>query len=222
MKKYSTIIFDLDGTLADTSKGIYNCVRYTQQKMNLPAITDAQLHSHVGPPMHESYARNFGLSGDELEMAVRFHKEYALKCGWREATVYKGIPELLITLKNNGIKLAVATLKYEATAKKMLEYLEISGYFDVICGTLSDVKLTKAELLLKCVENCHDETENSMLIGDSLYDALGAQEASIDFIGVTYGFGFKSKEDVNEYPNVAFAHHPTQIAEHIVTNENGQ
>ena len=67
MSKYKTIIFDLDGTLADTSEGIYNCIRYAQKMMKLPLITDAQMRSHIGPPMHESYERNFHRSGADLE-----------------------------------------------------------------------------------------------------------------------------------------------------------
>lgn len=202
MKEYTTIIFDLDGTLADTSEGIYNCVRYTQNKMNLPEITDAQLHSHIGPPMHESYAKNFGLSGEELERAVGYHKEYALQQGWRETAVYRGIPELLYALQKKGIRLAVATLKYEDTAKKMLKHLEIDNFFTTICGTLTDIKMTKSELLKKCIQNCNGDITKTILIGDSSYDAIGAHQAGIDFFGVTYGFGFKSKADVDEYPNV--------------------
>ena len=203
--KHNLIIFDLDGTLADTSEGIYNCIRYAQTKMGLPPISDEQMRSHIGPPMHESYERNFHLSGPDLEKAVGYHKEYALTKGLFEASLYEGMPQLLSQLKQCGYKLAVATLKFEETAQKMLTFLNISYFFDVICGTLSDVKLTKAQLLEKCIQLCHGTKDTSMLVGDSSYDALGAQEAGIGFLGVTYGFGFKSKQEVDELPNVGCA-----------------
>ena len=205
MSPYQTIIFDLDGTLADTSEGIYNCIRYAQKMMGLPPITSAQMHSHIGPPMHESYEKNFHLTDHELERAVGYHKEYALTQGLYEASLYEGIPQLLSQLKSRGLKLAVATLKYEETAQKMLSFLKIAPLFDVICGTLSEVKLTKAQLLLKCVDLCQGEKNTTLLVGDSSYDALGAQEAGIDFLGVTYGFGFQTADDVNQYPNVGSA-----------------
>lgn len=205
MKAYHTIIFDLDGTLADTSEGIYNCIRYAQEKMGLPPITSEQMRSHIGPPMHESYERNFHLSGLDLEKAVSFHKEYALTKGLFEASLYEGMSQLLSQLKQRGFKLAVATLKYEETAQKMLTFLNVAHYFDVICGTLSDVKLTKDQLLEKCIQLCHGSKDTSLLIGDSSYDACGAQEAGIGFLGVTYGFGFKSKQEVDEFPNVGCA-----------------
>ena len=205
MRPYQTIIFDLDGTLADTSEGIYNCIRHAQKMMSLPPITSAQMRSHIGPPMHESYERNFHLTGHELERAVGYHKEYALTKGLYEASLYEGIPQLLSQFKSRGLKLAVATLKYEETAQKMLAFLNIAHYFDVICGTLSDVKLTKAQLLNKCIQLCGGTQDTSLLIGDSSYDALGAQEAGIDFLAVTYGFGFSSFSDANHYPNIGCA-----------------
>lgn len=215
METYRTIIFDLDGTLADTSEGIYNCIRYAQKMMSLPSITDAQMRSHIGPPMQESYERNFHLTGAELERAIGFHKEYALSKGLYEAAVYEGIPQLLSQLKQSGYKLAVATLKYEETAKKMLSFLQVADSFDAICGALAEVKLTKAQLLEKCVNLCDGSKESSLLIGDSSYDALGAQETGIDFLGVTYGFGFQTADDVNQYPNVGCAGSPTEISAYI-------
>lgn len=215
MKTYKTIIFDLDGTLADTSEGIYNCIRYAQEKMSLPPISSEQMRSHIGPPMHESYERNFHLTGLDLEKAIGYHKEYALTKGLFEASLYEGIPELLSRLKESGCKLAVATLKYEETAQKMLSFLNVAPYFDVICGALSDVKLTKAQLLEKCVDLCQGEKSTALLVGDSSYDALGAREAGIDFLGVTYGFGFTNKQEVDEFPNVGCAESPTEILAHI-------
>lgn len=217
MEFSNLIIFDLDGTLADTSEGIYNCIRYAQEKMGLTPITSEQMRSHIGPPMHESYERNFHLSGQDLEKAVRYHKEYALTKGLFEASLYEGVPELLSQLRELGYKLAVATLKYEETAQKMLTFLKIAQYFNVICGALSDVKLTKAQLLNKCIQLCGGTQETSMLVGDSSYDAIGAQEAGIDFFGVTYGFGFKNKQEVGKFPNVGCAETVEEIGKFIVS-----
>ncbi|MCQ2284706.1 MAG: HAD hydrolase-like protein [Bacteroidales bacterium] len=215
MKRYNTIIFDLDGTIADTSEGIYNCIRFVQEKLRLPAITSEQMRSHIGPPMQESYARNFGLSGAQLDEAVSYHKEYALTKGLYEATLYPGIPTLLQSLSDEGCRLAMATLKFEETARKMLDYLKVSSYFHAICGTLSQIKLTKAQLLAKSIERCKSSKSNALLIGDSSYDAIGAHQAGIDFLGVTYGFGFKSKADVDEYPNVGCAERISDILTQI-------
>ncbi len=186
MKKL--VIFDMDGTLADTSEGILNSIRYTQKMMDLPGITYEQMLSHVGPPMEESYAKNFGLSGDKLKKAVSYHKEYAVKQGYRELRVYGGITDLLRTMKERGIMLAVATLKAQRTAEMICdEYFH--GLFRVISGTENETA-TKEYLLRKCLKILGIPDENAVLVGDSVHDADGARQAGIDFVAVTYGFGF--------------------------------
>ena len=198
-QKYQLVIFDLDGTLADTLPGVINCVKYVQKKMSLPEITEAQLYSHVGPPMEESYNRNFGLTGDGLKKAVELHKEYAVSQGYRELTIYEGIYELLNKLRENGIKTAVATLKAQTTAEKIFKEYKMDSLFDIVIGTDSRNPKTKAQLLTECLEATGIKKEDAVLIGDSKYDAIGAAQAEIDFIAVTYGFGFKDQNDLNEF-----------------------
>lgn len=193
MKKLA--IFDFDGTIADTSPGIVNSVRYTQEKMKLPEITYEQMLSHVGPPMEESYAKNFGLSGERLKEAVIYHKEYAMKRGYREVKVYDGILELLCTLKEKGINTAVATLKAQSTAEKILREFFLDSLFDFVIGTDVNRRMSKAEMLQLCMERLQHRVSETVLIGDSHYDADAAAEAGIDFIALTYGFGYKSESE---------------------------
>ena len=207
MKKL--VIFDMDGTLADTSEGILNSIRYTQKKMKLPELTHEQMLSYVGPPMEESYARNFGLSGELLKKAVQYHKEYAMQKGYRELRVYDGIVDLLNALHRNGIHTAVATLKAQTTADKIAEEY-FPGLFDLIVGTSLNNPMTKAEILLECVCRLQVKKENAVLIGDSIYDADGAAAAGIDFIAVTYGFGFRSDEKISA-EHIAVVDKPDEI-----------
>ena len=199
MSKYELIIFDLDGTLADTSPGILNSIRYARKMMDLPEITLEQMYSHVGPPMEESYNRNFGLTGEKLKQAVSYHKEYAMEQGYKEIELYQGVPELITELKKHGYKIAVATLKAHTTAVKIFESLSLTDKFDIIKGVDINSPMTKAQLLEYCLEQIGTPKEKALLIGDSVYDAKGAQEAGIDFLAVTYGFGFKKGE--NEIPD---------------------
>lgn len=193
MKKLA--IFDFDGTIADTSPGIVNCVRYAQQKMGLPELTYEQMLTHVGPPMEESFAKNFGLSGEKLKQAIIWYKEYACEKGYRELEIYPGIRELLEMLKQKGIYTAIATLKAQTTLDKILEEYGLKKYFDFALGTNTEQPVTKAEMLDKCMEKACCDKENTVLIGDSKYDSEAAQNAGIDFIAVTYGFGFRCAKD---------------------------
>ena len=203
MGRYDLVIFDLDGTIADTSPGILNSIRYVQKQMGLPEITLEQMYSHVGPPMEESYRRNFWLEGEELRRAVELHKEYAVKQGYREIEVYPGIPQLLGRLHEEGVKTAVATLKAQATAEKIFAEFGLSRMFYLVLGTDAAAPKTKAQLLEECLIKLSCAKERAVLVGDSKYDAEGAQQAGIDFIAVTYGFGFKRAADAVVYSPVA-------------------
>ena len=205
MKPYKVVIFDLDGTLADTSEGIYNSIRFAQKTMNLKEITLEQMRSHVGPPMAVSYKKNFGLEGKDLERAIALHKQYALEKGAFEVSFYDGIDDLLCRLKENGCTICVATLKIEQTAKKIMDHFGKTAFFDLIRGVTAGGNETKASILKDCVKFACVDTSKCVLIGDSVYDAQGAQEAGMDFIGVTYGFGFKSKEEVLQMGAIAAA-----------------
>lgn len=220
MKDYRLIIFDLDGTLADTSEGIYNSIRYTQEKMNLyPPETEEQMRSHIGPPVEESYNRIFGLTGERLQQAAAYHKEYALQKGLYEARLYDGIPELLAQLKPDH-RLAVATLKFEETANKMLTHLGIAHYFDIICGAIPGQHTTKLDTLQRAMLHCHAIPDQTLLIGDSQYDAIGAQQAGMDFLAVTYGFGFKNEDNVNRHLSIGILSCVSMMQYFFYNNKN--
>jgi phosphoglycolate phosphatase len=213
---YRAVLFDLDGTLADTSKGIYNAIRHTEKLLNLEPISEDQMRSHIGPPPEKSFQRSFGLSGANLEKAVSIYRQYSLECGLYEAEIYSDMPELLMALKKLGYKLGVVTLKSEEIAIRMLRYLNIASYFDVIKGAQSGLLVMKSVLLDLSVSQLLLNRSDCVLIGDSDYDAIGAEEAEMDFIGVLYGFGFRTEDDLKKYKNVACVRLVNELREFLV------
>jgi phosphoglycolate phosphatase len=201
--KYKAILFDLDGTLADTSRGIYNAIRHTEKLLNLESISAEQMRLHIGPPPEESFQRSFGLSGANLKKAVTIYRQYSLEYGLYEAEIYNDMLELLMVLKGLEYKLGVVTLKSEEIAIKMLRYLNVASYFDVIKGTHPDLLIKKSTLLNLSASQLLLNRSDCVLIGDSDYDAIAAQEVGIDFIGVLYGFGFRTEADVKKYKDTS-------------------
>ena len=85
---------------------------------------------------------------------------------------------------------------------------------DFVYGTDMEGKLTKADLIRKCVDSFSGITKDeAIMLGDSSYDAVAAQEAGVDFAGVTYGFEFRTKDDVDKYPNVGCIEHLSMLIE---------
>lgn len=192
LDKYNVVLFDLDGTLLDTSPGIFNSVRFAESQMEFQPISDNKLKSFVGPPPIESYMNNYGVSHEKAVEATKFHRQYGAENGIYEAKVYEGIPELLAQLKDKGYKLGVCTLKRQDIAEKVLNNFELLHYFDTVVGIDNQESLTKADTINIALDNLnYSDKSKVVLIGDSMYDADGADKANIDFIGVTYGFGLQ-------------------------------
>ncbi len=192
---YNTVLFDLDGTLLDTSEGIINSIIYTEKHVPLPAISQEQRNRFIGPPLLASFMRAYHLEEKDALYAVEIYRERYQQKGAMEACVYNGLFELLNDLRLSGRKLAVATLKLEEYAGKVLKHFGLESYFDCVVGSDLMGKKTKADIVRRCLEqmDCHD-LSSAVLIGDSQYDMDGALESGIQFIGVTYGFGFSSAD----------------------------
>lgn len=203
--KYNVVIFDLDGTLLDTSKGIFNSVRYAESKMGFNPVLEEQLALFVGPPPVEMYQKIYGVSLNVAMEATKYHREYGRNKGFYESIIYEGMVELLHELKNNGVLLGVATLKAHDITIKLLDYFELSHFFDAIVGIDNGESLTKTDTIKIALNKCKiTDYKKSVLIGDSKYDAIGALEVGCDFIGVTYGYGFTTFADISEFDNVGF------------------
>jgi phosphoglycolate phosphatase len=216
--RYSTVIFDLDGTLLDTSEGIMVGVNYTAEKLGLPELTSERKKSFIGPPLIDSFIREFDLSENKAREAVGIYRQRYNEKGLYEAKQYNRIKELLVTLKEKNCKTAVATLKRDDFAKQILSHFELAEYFDVIKGIENDNN-SKSEIILMCLKKLEqNDLSKVVMVGDSEYDAIGAEQVGIDFIAVTYGFGFKDRTDVRNYKNILIAENIEDIKSCLISS----
>ncbi len=183
------IIFDLDGTLLDTSIGIFNSVRFTEKAMGFAKIPDSSLCEFLGPPPRSMYKKIYGVDEETAFRAAQMHRKYGRERAIYEARVYPGIIETLEFLKRKGCKLAVSTLKSQEIAEIVLEKFKLKQYFDKIVGMDNNESFTKAKTIQLAMQGCEAKVP-AVMVGDSQYDWDGAFELGIDFIGVLYGFGF--------------------------------
>ena len=192
-KKYETIVFDLDGTLLDTSPGIFNSVRFAEQQLGFEPIPDDRLRVFVGPPPKQMYQKVYGVDEETATKATAFHRQYSREKAIYEATVYPGMKQTLSALKQQGYKLAVATLKGQRIAEKVLQIHEMADFFDSIVGMDEVESFTKCNTIHVAMAET-GTTGNVLMVGDSEYDYVGACEAKVDFVGAVYGFGIVAEE----------------------------
>lgn len=209
--KYKLVIFDFDGTIADTSEGILDSHKYTLEVMRRNVPSEKILRSVIGGSLLETYKKQFGFTDDQARKAVNIYRERYAQVGIHKACLYPGFKKMVFELKKQGYKIGVATLKAERFATCMLNKMGIIDYFDVICGMDDSDRYTKASLVRKCCSICGVNECEAVLVGDSESDINGSIEAHVHFIGVTYGFGFKP--DVNY--DFCVAHHIEEIFNYL-------
>lgn len=195
-KKY--ILFDLDGTLTDSCRGITNAVAYALEYYGIHVEDKDTLRPFIGPPLRDSFREFYGFSEDKALEAVEKYREYYNGGGMFENQVYDGIPELLEHLREAGCELFVATSKPKVMAIQILEYFDLAKWFTDIQGPeLNGFREKKAEVIQYVLEkNQIRDRSQAVMVGDRRHDVEGALACSLSCIGVLYGFG--SRRELEE------------------------
>ncbi|MGN1032583.1 MAG: HAD family hydrolase [Intestinibacter sp.] len=201
MKNYDAYIFDFDYTLADATGPIVDSFNYAFDKLNIQRATYQQIVNTVGIPIGEAYTL---LTGDDSEKGVKLFKIYQKERSDEitvEQTVFIGkAKEVLQKLKEDNKKIAIVSSRWGQRIHDILVNLEARELVDYIIGTEHvDNYKPNPEGLFKVVDMM--KCENPLYVGDSYIDAETAQNAEVDFVGVTTGT--TSREKLESYPNVA-------------------
>lgn len=206
--KYKYVIFDFDGTINDTSPGVYATFRGVLDSYGID-YSNIDFSKHIGPPLDFTYTEFVG--AERKDEAILRHYDIYQKLNAAEMChVYDDIPELIERLYKQGYVIALASSKYEPHAVLSLKNLHLYDYFTKVYGQ-TEKRGYKSEILRQLIaDNGWDKSE-CVMIGDTLYDVNGANENGIDVIAVTYGFG--KRNDLENANTVAVVDTPLQLAE---------
>ncbi len=197
MPGYETVIFDLDGTLTDSQKGIVNSLRFALSRFGIDEADTKALVAFIGPPLHESFRKQYGFSDGDARRAVAHYREYFAEKGIYENELYPGIVALLEKLSDRGAAMMIATTKPGIYAGKIVEHFKLGKYFRAVRGSnLDGTMMEKVELIGSLVEGLSLRHSATVMVGDRKHDILGARANGIDSIGVEYGYG--SREELLE------------------------
>lgn len=191
MSKYKVVLFDLDGTISNTSEGVFKSAAYALKKMGKQIPDDKTLSRFIGPPLHYSFeAFCNDVSTEEIAAAVAFYRERYVVEGVHECRLYDGIKATIKALKEGGIRLGVATAKPQLPAEDVLQFLGVYDLFDTVSGEFDNIREDK-DLIIEFALNSLGVSDRSevLMVGDRFYDIEGAKKLGLDSVGVTYGFG---------------------------------
>ncbi len=196
MPRYDCVIFDLDGTLIDSSPGIIAAVNKSLQLLGQDALTYAQIKSCIGPPIADTIGqiKNYSVQDKEKFYSV-FRPIYSSEF-LMDLDIYPGIEKLLLELRHNHILLGIATNKRVDYAIKLLQNIGLSKYFDSINCMDLDGKLKKRDLVEACIKDLDISPAKTVMIGDSENDLNAAITCGTDFIGAGYGYGLQNRSHI--------------------------
>ncbi|NOR86973.1 MAG: HAD hydrolase-like protein, partial [Bacteroidales bacterium] len=185
------VLFDLDGTIINPKQGIINSILFAVEKTGLQEQKPEELNSFIGPPLHQSFQKRYGVSESEAFEMVRQFRVYYAEKGIRECYVYDGIEELVKKLHSHQIFLSLATSKPIGFANQLLEYFKLDKYFSFTAGALMDGKRTdKKEVIQFALDHIPTfEKQEILMIGDREFDIEGGQFHGLKTAWAQWGFG---------------------------------
>lgn len=210
MSKFKYILFDFDGTLTDSSEGIFKSLTYAFESYGHGTPPQELLKKFIGPPLYHSFTVYCGFDDKHAwEMTDKYRERYR-KIGYLESRLYDGIAETLKTLKEQGYILATASSKPLHFVDQICENLKIKSYFDFLGGTEFDnTSESKATVILNAMKNIGAVSEETLMVGDTKFDIEGAHQVGIPCCAVLYGFG--TREDFEEYNAEYIVETPKEI-----------
>ena len=181
------MLFDLDGTLVDSTPGIWASIRVAAAELGLPEPSSGQLRAMVGPPLEEGFAGAFGLLPDDVARAVAAYRAHYTAGAMFDAAVYPGVPELLDRLRADGATLAVATSKPEPFALRILDHVGLLPRFASVHGATLDGRVRHKDQVVAAALAAHPDGDRPVLVGDRSHDVLGARAHGLPCIGAGWG-----------------------------------
>ncbi len=208
------VIFDLDGTLLDTTEGILESVLYAAEQERYPELPREKMLQFIGPPIQHSFMKYYGADAISAQRAADVFRTYYKEKALLKAIPYPGIGNLCETLKKKGFRLAVATYKREDYALTLLKHFKFDRWCNPMHGADDFNKLKKEDIIRICMKEMDATIQDTVLVGDTDHDAKGAAMAGIPFLAVTYGFGYRLGSTIQtETQLLGIADTPMQIAE---------
>lgn len=187
---YSTVLFDIDGTLCDPGISIIESARYSLAQMGIHETDEKALRRFVGPPLEHAFSDYYGFDQTSTTKAVAFFRQKLLKDGIKLYTTYDGIPELLAKLQAEGKTLAIVTSKIDHIAKHALETTGLLQYFNVIGAQQANEVVHKETILSRVLEELDvNDRSTVIMVGDRMHDVEAANTHGVDSAGVLWGYG---------------------------------
>jgi phosphoglycolate phosphatase len=187
--RFTTVLFDLDGTLTDPRIGITRSYQHALASVGTVVDDPDELTWMIGPPLKANLAAA-GVSGADVDRAAAAYRDRHWTVGVYEATVIPGIPELLADLHAAGTRLGLATGKVTDQGAVTLDHFGLAPWFQVVVGAdLDRGRIEKDDIVRHALDELGSlPVDRCAMVGDRSFDIEGARAVGVTSIGVTWGY----------------------------------
>jgi HAD superfamily hydrolase (TIGR01509 family) len=186
--KIDTVLFDFDGTLADTTQPIIIAMGMMLEELGLPYKTEAERKSGIGLAMPENLKYACGVPEDKISEGERLYRKYFSENAKGNVTLYEGVREVLEQLHKQGYALGIVTSRKNDT---LTEFMKDLGIYDLFGAIISVDHVINhkphPETVFKALEILGKKPEQALVVGDATYDILMGKGAGCRTCGVSYG-----------------------------------
>ncbi len=195
MKGKRVLLFDLDGTLSDSSEGITKAVQIALHHFGIEEPDREPLKRFIGPPLTMAFQNYYHLGDEDTKTAIKEYRKYYNTKGIFENKLYDGMKELLEELHHKGYTLITASSKPECYVETITKYFGVDGFFVFLAGSELDGRRTDKQEVIRYALQKAGVTDLStvLMIGDRHFDVTGAHQVGVSVVGVCYGFGTRQE-----------------------------
>ena len=184
------ILFDLDGTLVDSSKTILDSVLHALESLGVDAQSGPDIESLIGVPLLDIFVGEYGMPDAQAHRAIDIYRAHYEQLNQAGTRVYDGVREGLSRLKGSGLGLYIATVKPTSIADKVLVDMDLRKHLDGVAGaSMGPERRDKTGIIAHALDRFSLDAGCSMMVGDRDQDINGARANGLVSLAVTYGFG---------------------------------
>lgn len=186
MKKFDTVLFDLDGTLLDTNKLIFDSFHHAFNDLYNEVPDKRVLTSFFGMTLKEAFSK-MAKNENDVDLLISSFREFNLSNHDKSIKVFPEVQNTIIKLKDNNFKIGIVTSKLNKTAKRGLKLFDLEKYIDVFIGA-DDTHIHKPDPfpVMECLKRIGAQGETSFMVGDSPHDITAGKLSGCKTVFVNY------------------------------------
>lgn len=197
------LLFDLDGTLIDSSETIGNSINFALNHVGVSVNSGPPIKSLIGMSLLDIFRHSFGMGEVQAETAIHHYREHFERQAQNGTRVYPDIRAVLSGLQKSGYRLFIATVKPTSIAESVLDDLQLRSYFDGVAGSsMTHERRQKTDIIAHALRKHGLDPSSSMMVGDRAQDIYGAQDNGLMAVAVTWGFGAREELDASRPDHV--------------------